>query len=55
MTTNNNINPAQIPVGIVGLGLMGCSIATCLLIAGHPVVAIAPIPSDMDTAEPRIQ
>jgi 3-hydroxybutyryl-CoA dehydrogenase len=36
-------NPQEIPVGIVGLGLMGCSITTCLLIAGHPVIAVAPI------------
>ncbi|GAB4023402.1 3-hydroxyacyl-CoA dehydrogenase family protein [Spirosoma koreense] len=49
------INPAEIPVGVVGLGLMGCSIATCFLMAGHPVVAIAPIPTDMQTAEPRIR
>lgn len=41
-------------MGIVGLGLMGCSITTCLLMAGHPVVAVAPIPADMDTARPRI-
>lgn len=52
---NHSMNPAQIPVGVVGLGLMGCSVATCLLIAGHPVVAIAPIPADMDTTEPRIR
>lgn len=45
----------EIPVGVVGLGLMGCSICTCLLIAGHPVVAIAPISDDMKTAEPRIR
>lgn len=52
---NYSINPAQIPVGVVGLGLMGCSIATCMLIAGHPVVAVAPIPGDMETAEARIR
>ena len=52
---NHSINPEQIPIGVVGLGLMGCSIATCLLIAGHPVVAVAPIPVDMETAEPRIR
>lgn len=46
--------PAQIPVGVVGLGLMGCSITTCLLLAGHPVVAIAPLPIDLETAEVRI-
>ncbi len=43
------------PVGVVGLGLMGCSICTCLLMAGHNVVAVAPISSDMGTAEPRIR
>ena len=29
-----------IPAGVVGLGLMGTSIATCLVAAGHPVVGI---------------
>ena len=52
---NHSVDPAQIPVGVVGLGLMGCSIVTCLLIAGHPVVAIAPISSDIETADPRIR
>lgn len=52
---NSNVNSGAVPVGIVGLGLMGCSISTCLLMAGHPVVAIAPIPGDMITAESRIQ
>src|SRR4051812_29973801 len=46
---------SNIPVAVVGLGLMGCSICTCLLMAGHPVVAIAPISEDMKTAEPRIR
>jgi 3-hydroxybutyryl-CoA dehydrogenase len=46
---------AAIPVGVVGLGLMGCSIITCLLIAGHPVIAVAPIPVDLDTAWPRVR
>lgn len=34
---------------------MGCSIATCLLIAGHPVVAVAAIPADLLKAEERIR
>ena len=42
-------------IGVVGLGLMGCSIATCLLMAGHPVVAIAPIESDLLHAEKKDQ
>jgi 3-hydroxybutyryl-CoA dehydrogenase len=47
-------NPEAIPVGLVGLGLMGCSITACLLMAGHPVIAVAPIPADLTTAQPRI-
>ncbi|CAF2935531.1 unnamed protein product [Rotaria sp. Silwood2] len=57
MDTKENIStivPAQITVGVVGLGLMGCSISTCLLIAGHSVVAIASLPIDLETAEARI-
>lgn len=41
-------------MGVVGLGLMGCSITTCFLMAGHTVVAIAPIAIDLDYAEKRI-
>ena len=52
---NQALDPEKIPVAVVGLGLMGCSITTCLLIAGHPVVALAPLPVDMETAEPRIR
>src|SRR5688500_410478 len=42
-------------IGVVGLGLMGCSIATCLLMAGHTVVAIAPNESDLLHADKRIR
>ena len=52
---NQTIDPSSIPVGVVGLGLMGCSIATCFLIAGHPVIAIAPIENDLQHAEKRIK
>ena len=41
-------------MAVVGLGLMGCSITTCLLMAGHPVVAIAPISDDLKHAATRI-
>ena len=37
-----------VPVGVVGLGLMGTSIVTCLVAAGHRVVAI-----DKDAARRR--
>jgi len=49
-----SIDTKKIPTGVVGLGLMGCSISTCLLIAGHPVVGVAPIPEDLKHAEKRI-
>ncbi|WP_209329689.1 3-hydroxyacyl-CoA dehydrogenase family protein [Lunatimonas salinarum] len=45
---------AEIELGVVGLGLMGSSIVVALLIAGHPVRGVAPIPSDMEDAELRI-
>jgi 3-hydroxybutyryl-CoA dehydrogenase len=48
------MNTNEIPIGVVGLGLMGCSICTCLLIAGHPVIALAPVSSDLSHAELRI-
>ncbi len=44
----------NIKVGVVGLGLMGSSIVTNFLIAGHEVVGIAPIPADMVGAADRI-
>src|SRR5688500_5505926 len=49
------MTPNNIPVGVVGLGLMCSRIATCLLMTGHPVVAIAPIEADLLHAEKRIK
>jgi 3-hydroxyacyl-CoA dehydrogenase len=37
-------------VGVVGLGLMGCSIITALLVAGNRVIALAPLVSDLENA-----
>jgi 3-hydroxybutyryl-CoA dehydrogenase len=34
------LNPADIPVGVIGVGLMGTSIVSCLLASGHPVVGV---------------
>lgn len=48
------MKPTEIPVGIVGLGLMGRSIVVNMLTAGHPVKAIAPTPGDMVNAEEKI-
>lgn len=50
-----DLKPAEIVIGVVGLGLMGCSITTCLLMAGHRVVAVAPLAADLVTAQPRIR
>ena len=48
------IKTFEIEVGVVGLGLMGSSIVVSLLIAGHPVKAIAPLPEDMEAAPEHI-
>lgn len=45
----------DIQVGVVGLGLMGCSITTCLLMAGHKVIAVAPVATDLEHAEERVR
>lgn len=50
-----SIDTKELPIGVVGLGLMGCSIATCLLMAEHPVVAVAPIEADLQHAGKRIR
>lgn len=41
-------------IGVVGLGLMGCSITTCLIVAEHPVIAVAPVSGDLVLAKKRI-
>lgn len=51
---NNVKDTAMTSVGVVGLGLMGCSISTCLLMAGHTVIAVAPVPVDLEQADKRI-
>lgn len=51
---NEQSNVAEIPVGVVGLGLMGSSIVAALLIAGHSVKAIIPLASDAENARERI-
>ena len=53
--TQNKFITQEIPVGVVGLGLMGCSITTCLLMAGHPVIAVAPLAADLLHAQTRIK
>jgi len=52
---DNKAELKTIEVGVVGLGLMGSSIIVSLLLSGHPVKAIAPIPEDMKMASSRIR
>jgi 3-hydroxybutyryl-CoA dehydrogenase len=48
------LNTESNEVGIVGLGLMGCSIAAALLMQGYKVIAVAPLESDLERAPERI-
>ena len=50
-----NTNPADIEVGVVGIGLMGSSIIVSLLASGHRVKALAPIKADHVAADRRIK
>src|SRR5258705_7957352 len=52
---NNKADLQTMEVGVCGLGLMGSSIIVSLLLAGHPVKAIAPVPGDMEMAASRIR
>ncbi|WP_343703769.1 3-hydroxyacyl-CoA dehydrogenase family protein [Chitinophaga sp.] len=51
----DRFNTAATAVGVVGLGLMGSSIVVSLLMAGHAVKAIAPLPEDMEAGPRRIR
>jgi 3-hydroxybutyryl-CoA dehydrogenase len=42
-------------IGVVGLGLMGCSIITALLLSGNKIIAIAPQLVDMENAPDKIK
>jgi len=51
---NSVLRADNIAIGVVGLGLMGSSIAVDLLLAGHKVKAIAPIREDYLMGAERI-
>jgi 3-hydroxybutyryl-CoA dehydrogenase len=46
--------PSVVPAGVVGLGLMGTSIATCLLAAGHQVAGVELDPGRRRGARRRV-
>ncbi|SHM74368.1 3-hydroxybutyryl-CoA dehydrogenase [Cyclobacterium lianum] len=48
-------DPGNFQVGIVGLGLMGSSIAACMLIAGHPVVGVELLPEALQSGAERVK
>lgn len=43
----------KMKIGIVGLGLMGSSIAAAMILLGHPVYGVSPVPSAMDDTAPE--
>lgn len=51
----NLLNNPDSEVGVIGLGLMGSSIIVSLLISGHHVNAIAPIPHEVESGRLRIK
>jgi 3-hydroxybutyryl-CoA dehydrogenase len=44
----------KIPIGTVGLGLMGSSIATCILAAGHTITSLVKTMDETEAARKRI-
>lgn len=47
----NDFDPVTYPVGIIGLGLMGSSIAACMLMAGHPVIGVELLPGALEAGK----
>lgn len=52
---SSEFNPKEFPVGIIGLGMMGSSIAVCMLIAGHPVTGVELVEGELEGAKTRIK
>lgn len=48
------MNSESNEVGVIGLGLMGCSIVAVLVMQGYKVVAVAPLDSDMEHGPGRV-
>ncbi|WP_375582141.1 3-hydroxyacyl-CoA dehydrogenase family protein [Cyclobacterium xiamenense] len=52
---STDFNPKEFPVGIIGLGLMGSSIAACMLMAGHPVTGVELVPGALEEGAKRVK
>ncbi|MBD3629050.1 3-hydroxyacyl-CoA dehydrogenase family protein [Cyclobacterium sp.] len=52
---SKEFKPENFQVGIIGLGLMGSSIAACMLMAGHPVVGVELLPDAMEAGAHRVR
>jgi 3-hydroxybutyryl-CoA dehydrogenase len=52
---SSKFDPNDFPVGIIGLGMMGSSIAVCMLIAGHPVTGVELVEDALEGAKTRIK
>ena len=53
--TGRDLKPAAIPVAVIGMGLMGSSIAACLLASGHRVTGVTRSAGRARTARQRIR
>ncbi len=49
------LKTSEVPVAVIGMGLMGRSIAACLLAAGHPLTAITSDPKKITTTRRHLR
>jgi 3-hydroxybutyryl-CoA dehydrogenase len=54
MMDEQSRNPAALPAGVIGLGLMGTSIAACLLASGHRVIGVRREAAKLPAARERL-
>jgi 3-hydroxybutyryl-CoA dehydrogenase len=47
------MNSRKLHIGVVGLGLMGASIATAMILLGHRVTGLSPVDSETDQSAPE--
>jgi 3-hydroxybutyryl-CoA dehydrogenase len=52
---SEEFDPKNFHVGIIGLGMMGSSIAVCMLIAGHPVTGVELVEGALEGAKLRLK